>query len=182
MEELIQHIQETVNRKQVQSLCKKILKKCSFKSKGDLANVSTLAVWLYVYGYEKEAMDVCDILLPLEFTGNYDLWGHTDLALCLKARILREQGITEGREELLNKVNEHRDAELYQNNLKWYTDTVNRNIESDDAYHPGKIIPGWRMEKLRHAIRYREAGGYPLPDEVLEEDIGTLKEQLLKVK
>ena len=39
MEELIQQIQAKVNKKKVQSLCKKILKKLSFKSVRDLANV-----------------------------------------------------------------------------------------------------------------------------------------------
>ena len=36
MQEIIENIMGTVNKKKVQSLCKKILKKCSFKSKNDL--------------------------------------------------------------------------------------------------------------------------------------------------
>lgn len=60
-----------VNRKKVQSLCKRTLKKCSFKSKNDLANVSDFATWLYIYGYYDEAIAVCDLLLNLQFTGNY---------------------------------------------------------------------------------------------------------------
>jgi len=48
MEETIKRIEESIDRKKVQSLCKKILKKCSFKSTGDLGNVTELASWLYV--------------------------------------------------------------------------------------------------------------------------------------
>ena len=31
--------------------CNKILKKCSFKSENDLRNISSLATWLYIYGF-----------------------------------------------------------------------------------------------------------------------------------
>ena len=43
MTELIQSIMDTVDKKKVQSLCKKVLKKCSFKSANDLNNVLGLA-------------------------------------------------------------------------------------------------------------------------------------------
>ena len=67
------------------------------------------------------------------------LWDYTDNALCLKARILREQGGLAKREILIEKVNEHRHPELYKNLIDWYRVTVNANIVSDDEYHPGKI-------------------------------------------
>lgn len=104
MQEIIENIMGTVNKKKVQSLCKKILKKCSFKSKNDLVNVSDLATWLYIYEYYDEAIAVCDLLLDLEFTGNYTIWWHADYIACLKARILREKNITDGRKELLERV------------------------------------------------------------------------------
>lgn len=52
-------------------------------------------------------------------TENYNLWDSTDIALCLKARIMREQGIAADRETLLEKVNEHRHPELYGNLIDW---------------------------------------------------------------
>ena len=91
MQEIIENIMGTVNKKKIQSLCKKILKKYSFKSKNDLVNVSDLATWLYIYEYYDEAIAVCDLLLDLEFTGNYTIWWHADYTACLKARILREK-------------------------------------------------------------------------------------------
>ena len=110
MQELLENIVNTVEKKKVQGLCKKIIKKFSVKSKTDL-----------------------------EFTGNYTLWDYTDNALCLKARILREQGELAKREILIEKVNEYRHPELYKNLIDWYRVTVNANIASDDEYHPGKI-------------------------------------------
>ena len=174
MDELINRIMTSVPKKKVQSLCKKILKKCSFKSKSDLDNVIILATWLYIYGYQDEAAEVCDLLSGMSFTGNYDLLDRADYAACLKARILRERGIEENREELLQRVNEHRNPELYPNLVDYYRKTLNLNIESDDRYHPGKVNDFWRINKLISAIKYREAGGHPIPDEEFEKDIAEL--------
>lgn len=182
MNELIERILSFVEKKKVQSFGKKILKKCSFKSKGDLDNVIILAAWLYIYGYEEEAMEVCDLLSDITFTGNYDIWDRADFAACLKARILREKGIEEGRNELLQRVNEHRHPELYANVADYYRTTLNENIESDDRYHPGKVNDFWRINKLIKAIEYREAGGFPIPDEELEKDINELVSLLKTVK
>ena len=182
MEELINDILEEVDKKKVRSLCKKILKKCSFRSKNDLSNVIILATWLYIYGYADYALKVCDLLSGMTFSGNYDLWHNADYAVCLKARILRERGEEEGREELLQRVNEHRSPELYPNGVEYYRNTININIESDDAYHPGKVTDFWRINKLIKAIEYREAGGHPIPDEEFERDIEELVGVLRAVK
>ena len=182
MKDIIERIANAVDKKKVQSLCKKILKKCDLKTQGSLVNVSDLAVWLYIYGYLKEAVAICDIIGNLEFTGNYTLWNYTDNALCLKARIMREQGNCIGREMILQKVNEHRHPELYPNLVDWYRVTLNENIKSDDEYHPKRINDGWRIIKLKFAIRYKEAGGHPIPDEEFENDIQEIKDILKQVK
>ena len=182
MQEIIENIMGTVNKKKVQSLCKKILKKCSFKSKNDLVNVSDLATWLYIYEYYDEAIAVCDLLLDLEFTGNYTIWWYADYTACLKARILREKNITDSRKELLERVKKHRHPDLYINGVDWYRITVNKNIQSDDDYSPNRINDGWRMEKLEHAIMYREAGSHPIPDEEFEADIKEIIDLLKQVK
>lgn len=179
MEELITRIGNTVNKKNVQGCCKRILKKCSFKSSNDLSNVKQLAFWLYIYGYYDEAIAVCDLLKDMEFTGNYRIWDNADNAMCLKARILREQGRLPEREELLKRVNEHRHPELYKNLVDWYRGTLNENINSDSS----TLGPlSWMMTKLMFAIRYREAGGHPISDEEFENDISELMNVLKAVK
>ncbi len=182
MQEIIEKIMSTIDKKKVQSLCKKILKKCSFKSKNDLNNVSDLATWLYIYGYYEDAIKVCDMLREIEFSGNYDTWWHVDFCMCLKARVLRENGVIDGREELLERINEHRHPELYVNGVKWYRETLNKNIQNDDAYRPNRINDGWRMCKLHHAIMDREAGNHPIPDDELETDIKEIIDLLKQVK
>lgn len=179
MEETIKRIEASIDRKKVQSLCKKILKKCSFRSTADLSNITELASWLYVYGYNDEAIAVCDLLKDLEFTGNYSLWDKADYTMCLKARILREQGQPAEREKLIYKVNEHRHPELYSNSVNWYRDTLNRNINSDSGIN---TKTGWLLTKFMYAVRYREAGGHPIPDEEFDKDISELIEVLKEVK
>lgn len=83
MQEIIENIMNTIDKKKVQSLCKKILKKCSFKSKNDLNNVSDLSTWLYIYGYYEDAIKVCDILQDIEFSENYDIWGGMWIIVCV---------------------------------------------------------------------------------------------------
>lgn len=182
MQEIIENIMSTVDKKKVQSLCKKILKKCSFRSRNDLSNVSDLATWLYIYGCYEEALAVCNLLSGIEFSGNYDIWWHADYTMCLQARILRERNISEGREELLERINEHRHPELYKNLVDWYRETVNINIQSDDDYNPKRINDGWRMAKIEFAIMYREGGGHSIPNEEFDTDIQELVALLKQVK
>lgn len=70
MQELIQNILATVDKKGVQRDGKKILKKCSMKSARDTGYVIELAVWLYVYGHDREAAAVCGLLAGETFSGN----------------------------------------------------------------------------------------------------------------
>ena len=174
MTDIITHIMETVNKKCVQQECKRILKKCSFNSAKDLGNIAVLAVWLYVYELYDEAIKVCDIIKDIPFTGNYTLWSNVDSVLCIKARILRENGNSKESKELIRLVNEHRHPELYANGVEWFTKTLDININSNlkDNFKAG--AREWRIIKLDCAIRYREAGDYPVSDEELENIIKEL--------
>lgn len=182
MEELIKKIQNSIEKKKVQSLCNKILKKCSFKSENDLRNISSLATWLYIYGYYDEMIEICDLVKDMNFTGNYNLWFIPDMTMCLKSRVYREQGKVEKSKELIEKINEHRHPELYKNLVDWYTNTLNINIEEELKNRPKSVAEGWRFCKLQSAIRYREAGKFPISDEKFEADIRELVAILQQVK
>lgn len=182
MQNVIQEIMDRVDKKCVQSNCKRILKKCSFNSSRDLVNVSDLAMWLYIYDYCDEAIKVCDILKDIKFSGNYTLWSHIDHALCLKARILRERGNTEERDKIIEYVNQYRHPELYINGLDWFLNTLNINIESNLKDNCKADARSWRLLKIKKAVDYREAGKYPLSDEQMEEIIAETKDILKKEK
>ena len=102
--------------------------------------------------------------------------------ICLKARILREKGILEGRQELLEIINSHRNSELYDNLVEWYRTTLNENIQGEIEDAPRSLGYGWRLVKLQHAIGDREAGGHPIPDEEFERDIREIVDILKKIK
>jgi hypothetical protein len=174
MQDLIEKIAFSVDKKKVQGLCKKILKKCNFKSSRDLDNVVDLATWLYIYGYDEKAAAVCDLLDGIPFTRNYDIWHRVDTALCLKARILREQGEPDGREELLERINERRDPKLYLNGADHYRNYFDANIRSGESLNSKATANGWRLCKMRSAIYYREPGGFPISDEEFDRDIQDL--------
>lgn len=178
MNELICNIMENINKKGVQSNCKKILKKCNMKSEKDTGLVTELAIWLYIYGYNQEAISVCNIFKNEKFNGNYTLWSNIDHAYCLKARILREQGDLNESRNIIKFVNQYRHPELYINGVEWFTKTLDSNIQSnlDDNSKAG--ARSWRLLKLEMAIAYKEAGQYPIADDELEKIIIELKELL----
>lgn len=145
MNEIIQNIMDTVDKKGIQSNCKKILKKCSMKSAKDTGLI-------------------------------------TELAMCLKARILREQGDLNESKQIIEFVNQYRKPELYKNGVDWFLNTLDINIQSNLEENCKAGAKSWRLLKLELAIAYREAGKYPVSDDELEMIIKELKELLSKEK
>ena len=182
MNELIGKISEKVEKKKVKNLCNKILKKCSFKSERDLGNISALATWLYIYGYYDEMIEVCDLLKDMKFENDYNIWFNADMAMCLKSRVFRERGLTKESQELINKVNEYRHSELYSNLVEEYEENMDINIEEELKNQPNSLADGWRFCKLQFAIRFREAGKFPISDEKFDNDIKGLVSILQQVK
>lgn len=152
------------------------------KSAKDTGWVTELAIWLYIYGYNQEAISVCDIFKNEKFSGNYTLWTNIDNAYCLKARILREQGNMSKSKEIIKYVNQHRHPELYKNGVDWFLNTLNTNIESNLNDNCKTGARSWRLLKLELAIANKEAGQYPVSDDELEIIIKGLKNLLAQEK
>lgn len=174
---------DTVDKKNVQSRCKKLLKKCNFKSTVDMEHLEVLATWLYVYRYYEKAIKVCNIIKGIQFDGNYTLWFSIDILYCIKARILREHGdITESK-EIIKFINQYRTPELYENNVDWFLNTLDLNIKNSiEQFHSKAMARDWRLDKLIYAIRYREAGHFPVSDDKLESIIKEQVDFLSKLK
>jgi hypothetical protein len=182
LEELIERIGNIVDKKKVKSLCNKILKKCSFKSENDLRNISSLATWLYIYGFYNEMIEVCDLVKDVEFSGNYNLWFVPDMTMCLKARVFRERGMNKEAQILIEKVNQFRHPELYKNLVDSYERKMDINIAEELKNNPKSLAEIWRFSKLQFAVRFREAGSFPIPDEKFDNDIQELVAILKQVK
>ena len=182
MNEIIQSIMDTINKRGVQTNCKKILKNCNMKSAKDVGFVTELAIWLYIYGYNQQAISVCDLLAKERFNGNYTLWNNIDSAYCLKARILREQGHFEECKNIIELVNQYRNPALYENLVNWFMETIDSNIQSNMNHNSKSGVRSWRLLKLEKAIAYKEAGYFPVEDSVLEKNIIELKDLLSQEK
>ena len=74
--ELFESIMNSCPKKKVMSLCKKLIKKCSFNSGADAENLCHLAYRLFVYGYIEEALAVCRYTHDVPFPGKgiFNVW------------------------------------------------------------------------------------------------------------
>ena len=127
------------------------------------------------YDYE-EAIKVCDIIKEVQFDGNYTLWFYIDILYCIKARILREHANITKSKEIINFINQYRTPELYENDMDWFLNTLDLNIKNSiEQFHSKAMARDWRLNKLIYAVRYREAGQFPVSDDELEDII---KEQV----
>lgn len=183
MKETVQSIMDTVEKKKVQTYCKKVLKKCSFKSVNDMHNLADLADWLYVYGYYEEILKIAECIKEIQFSGNYALWDHVDSIYCMKARILRERGEVREAQEIIDFINQYRAPHLYKNVAGWFNGTLEENIQTAvETYHSKAEEYAWRIVKLNCALIYREAGQFPMTDDDLEQIIREQIEILSKAK
>lgn len=183
MTETIQNIMDKVDKKKVQSYCKKLLKKCSFKSTKDMKNLTGLVIWLYVYEFYDEIINICELIKNVEFTGNYTLWNEFDEIYCFKARILRKRGEVQEAQQIIDFVNQYRNPHLYTNIVDWFLNTLEENIKNSiEQFNSKSMAIGWREVKLECAVKYREAGQFPVSDDKLERIISEQIEILSKVK
>lgn len=180
---IIQEIMDKVDKKNVQSNCKKLLKRCHFKSTVDMRHLEDLATWLYVYRYYEEAIKVYNIIKEVQFDGNHTLWSKIDTIHCIKARILREQGDIAEAKKIIKFVNQYRAPELYENIVDWFLNTLDLNIKNSiEQFHSKALARDWRLSKLICAISYREAGQFPVSDDELENIIKEQVDFLSKLK
>lgn len=92
--ELFESIMSSCPKKKVVSLCKKLIKKCSFNSGADAENLCHLAYRLFVYGYIEEALAVCRYTHDVPFPGKgaFNVWTFILCLWGLEVFILKEQG------------------------------------------------------------------------------------------
>lgn len=105
---LFEEIMESHKEKKIISLCKKLIKKCSFTSGADATNLCELAYWLYVVGDSENALKVCELTnIDIPAKINYNVWDFILYIWGLEAHIYNESGKTvdkEFRVEQMKKV------------------------------------------------------------------------------
>ena len=105
---LFEEIMESHKEKKIISLCKKLIKKCSFTSSTDVTNLCELAYWLYVVGDSEKALKVCELTnIDIPAKINYNVWDFILFIWGLEAHIHNENGKTADKEfrvEQMKKV------------------------------------------------------------------------------
>jgi len=87
-------IMTTYTKKKVISLCKKLIKKCSFNSGADAENLCHLAYRLFTYGHINEVLNICKATHNASFPGKgaYRVWEFILSIWGLEVYLLKESG------------------------------------------------------------------------------------------
>lgn len=91
---IFEQILQTCPEKKIVSRCKKLTKKSALTSGATATTLAELAYWLFVYGYENEALLVCGfshIDDPPPFKVNYNVWDYILWVWGLEAYIYRRR-------------------------------------------------------------------------------------------
>lgn len=195
MTEIIQRIMDTVDKKKVQSLCKKVLKKCSFNSGDDIQNLCRLAYCLFIYGYVDEAFSVCEVTHDVEFPGKgvWNVWDFIMYMWGLEVHIYQKQNNIEKANAIIQKMD----------NLWRFPPTLPpKNPEHEISRREGFTVSfcsrekeisnassetradGWRLVALFMLIGYGSTGLFPhlvkekdIVDKLVEEYIKKLQRE-----
>lgn len=188
--ELFESIEARHTEKKIISLCKKLIKKCSFNSGADARNLCELAYWLYVYGYEDDVLLVCEITHDIEFPGKggFNVWDFILFMWGLEAHILKECAQIEKANERIKKMDEicmlsAKSAE--QEALRRSRFTIFECAYKEKIANAASISSAneWRFLALFRLIGYGATGLFPClqkekgaVDELVKEYIERLKQ------
>jgi hypothetical protein len=78
--------------------------KFSWKKQASLESAMRLAYWLFVFGKEGEALEVCRFMGTYEFSGNFNLWSWVEFTLALQSRIVRQRGQDDESAQCLRRI------------------------------------------------------------------------------
>lgn len=92
---IFEDIMKNCPEKKVISRCKKLIKKSALTNMATATALSELAYWLYIYGHEEEALQVCafsHIKEPEPNKINYNVWSFILYVWGLEVYIYRKRG------------------------------------------------------------------------------------------
>jgi len=96
MQELFEQILAGHQEKEILALCKKCIKKLSFKSGTDVSNLADLGFWLFIFGDQDAALKVAALTHELPFNHNFSVWEPIHALWGLEVYLLRKSGNAEG--------------------------------------------------------------------------------------
>lgn len=166
IENLFETISQRCDKKRITKLCNKLIKKCSFTKSSDVVNLCELAYWLYIYGYEKEALMVCEqshIEDPIPLKVNYNVWDFIIYIWGLEAYILKEQGFIDSSEKILNDIKRVRlipSSKIYDtvDKMEELNKTIANRLTYNDVTYKSHIDAGISPNEYRFIALYKMIG------------------------
>lgn len=179
--------------KKIVSLCKKLIKKCSFNSGADIENLCRLAYWLFVYGYEDEALSVCEITHNVEFPGK-GIWAVWDFIMYmwgLEVHIFKQGGNIDRANAIIQQMDnlwmfpptlpaENPEHEMARRN-RFTLSFCSRSKEIECANSEVRA-DGWRLVALFRLIGYGATGLFPNLNKEKDSVDKLIKEYIQKLK
>ena len=150
--ELFESIMNSCPKKKVVSLCKKLIKKCSFNSGADAENLCHLAYRLFVYGYIEEALAVCRYTHDVPFPGKgvFNVWDFILFIWGLEVFLLQKQ---ERNEEANARVKEIDHIHIQPVNAIFNTPEKCRKF-ADELYQRVSYSDVLEREKIEESEQY----------------------------
>ncbi len=138
-------------------------KNFSFTKSSSLQNAADLAFWLYLFGREDEALEVCEFLGECDFTGRYDLWGWIEESLALQSRILRHWKKKTQAEKCLDRIREVGFESMRlkggllvgEDGTAGFLDQIQYCLDESDATG----VRAWRLGAIKELCWMIELGG-----------------------
>ncbi len=179
--ELLEEIMQECPRKKVISLCKKLIKKCSYKSGTCTGQLCELAYWLYIYGFSQYIHRLAEETHNIPFVMNYNVWTAIFSLWGLEIRLLKENRKNDEADKLIYQINEYyllpRKDETYEYLVQWENKRRNNELFSfpkctynnEIAEAPTKgTANSWKMSALMRMIGDGSTGFYPKMNEEAE--------------
>jgi hypothetical protein len=175
MENIFGNIMSNCNHKKVKILCKRLIKKLSFKSGKDMENLCHLTYWLYILGNIEMAKECINLTHDIEFTLNYDIWTFIHLIWGLEIRILRQEGNNKLADKIAGKMDKQlkmppkiltpEEAEIHENrrreridiNFVSYEMEITECLKENDI----KMADEYRFIGIMGLIGEMETGFFP---------------------
>lgn len=170
--ELLEEIMGACPKKMVISSCKKLMKKCSFKSGASMQVLRALVYWLYVYEQSDYVLRVLKPTHELVFERNFAVWDFIFSMWGLEIRILKERGRNEEADEIVRTMESYHMVPLkdssYEMQAKFemirrndYTYTEYEDIITEAEKHSKVDARDYRMSALWDYIGNGATGLYP---------------------
>ena len=177
MMELFEQILNDCDKKRVQRDCRRLIKKCSFKSAVDMATLTELVLLMYLFRDYDRVEQLVRVTQDVAFTGNWSIWDEILYARWVVARMERELGHEDRAVQLVGSLMEYEDRARYPNRMSGLA-LYDEHIAGAKERGEKASMIGWMLVKYKVLIRTVENPTFPVSRAGLNDEISALEEKM----